>query len=150
MSDRLRVLLIAPHISREATGEGFVAFKWAEQLQSRVQLTVIALQSKRHSSLALQLPQAKVITWPAPPIPRFAARFVAMFKPQWLFFQHKVSGFLANNAGDFDIAHQIMPQAMRYASPLRKFSVPYLIGPVGGSLSTPPEFRTEKIGRAHV
>lgn len=143
MSKNLKVLLIAPHISREATGEGFVAYKWAEQLQLKVELTVLALQSKKHTDLALQLPQAKVITWAEPPIPKIAARFVAMFKPQWFYFQHQVVKYLAEKSEEFDIAHQIMPQGMRYASPLRKSSTPYVIGPLGGSLSTPTAFRSE-------
>ncbi|MEP5008375.1 glycosyltransferase, partial [Roseobacter sp.] len=34
-------------------------------------------------------------------------------------------------------------QAARYASPLRHFDVPYIIGPLGGALNTPDAFRDE-------
>ena len=39
------------------------------------------------------------------------------------------------------MAHQVVPVAMRYPSPLRVSSVPYIIGPVGGSLESPPGFQ---------
>jgi glycosyltransferase involved in cell wall biosynthesis len=40
----------------------------------------------------------------------------------------------------FDVAHQLLPLAMRYPSPLAGLGIPYLIGPVGGSLENPPGF----------
>jgi glycosyltransferase involved in cell wall biosynthesis len=43
----------------------------------------------------------------------------------------------------FDIAHQILPQAMRHASPLRDMAIPYVIGPLGGGLDTPAAFKGE-------
>ena len=36
---------------------------------------------------------------------------------------------------------------MRYASPLRHFAIPYVVGPLGGGLSTPAPFAAE-VGRA--
>ncbi|KFE33572.1 glycosyltransferase family 4 protein [Thioclava atlantica] len=147
MSDRLRVLLIAPFLSREATGEAFVAFKWAEALAERVDLTVAAFESPGHTPLAEQLPTVRAITWPAPRIFDAAPRLRAMLKPEWPVFMRRVRGWLEEHADEFDIAHQIMPQAMRYATPLRGYGLPYVIGPLGGSLSTPPAFAVEA-GRA--
>lgn len=143
VTDDLRVLLIAPHISRDATGEGFVAFKWAEALAERVRLTVAALQSPNHSPLAEQLPGAEVITWPEPRMFTKVTRFRAMLKPEWPFFARHVKRFLRQEAGRFDLAHQIMPQAMRYATPLRGHGLPYVIGPLGGALETPAAFAGE-------
>ena len=40
----------------------------------------------------------------------------------------------------FDVAHQLLPVAMRYPSPVAGLGIPYLIGPVGGSLENPPAF----------
>ncbi len=143
MKSSLRVFLIAPHMSRTATGEGFVAFKWAEALSERVRLTVASLQSPKHEDLQKQLPKAEVITWAEPKLFKSTPRFRAMFKPEWFFFSWKVQGFLKDNTARFDISHQIMPQAMRYASPLRKYPTPYVIGPLGGSLTTPKAFILE-------
>ena len=139
----LRVLLVAPHISREATGEGFVAFKWAEALSRRVVLTVAALQSPRHTALAEQLPLAEVVTWPEPRMFQTTTRFRSMVKPETPVFNYHVRHFLRANSARFDIAHQIMPQAMRYATPLIRLGVPYVIGPLGGALDTPASFAHE-------
>jgi glycosyltransferase involved in cell wall biosynthesis len=53
-----------------------------------------------------------------------------------------LSAELAKGRG-FDIAHQFTPIALRYPSPLTGFSVPYVIGPLGGSLDTPEGFSAE-------
>lgn len=143
MSRKIRLLLIAPHISREATGEAFVAYKWAQSLQPLVDLSVLAFESVGHTPLAEQLPQAKVITWREPKYPKFSLTFVRMVKPYWFFFQREVRRFLGENLHKYDLAHQIMPLAMRYPSPLRFYDLPYVIGPLGGSLPTPPGFLRE-------
>ncbi|KEO51627.1 glycosyltransferase family 4 protein [Thioclava pacifica] len=144
---KLRVLMIAPQVSREATGEAFVAFKWAQALSSRVELTVACLDSPGHTPLNEQLPQARVISWPAPRLFDRAPRLRAMLKPEWPFFSAKLRRWLRDHSSEFDIAHQIMPQAMRYATPLRGQTLPYVIGPLGGALSTPPGFKAE-MGKA--
>lgn len=140
----MKVLLIAPQMSRTSTGEAFVAFKWAEALSQCVELTVMALQDPNHEALSRQLPEARVITWPQPSFFfGYHARFQAMFKPEWFFFTRQVRAFLKEEGGNFDIAHQIMPQAMRYPTPFRHFDLPYVIGPLGGSLPTPSGFRAD-------
>ena len=40
----------------------------------------------------------------------------------------------------FDLAHQIIPLALRYPSPAVGFPMPYLLGPVGGGLDDPEGF----------
>ena len=69
-----------------------------------------------------------------------------MLKPAWPVFSRQVRNWLsaAIDRGErFDIAHQLMPQAARYATPLRHFDIPYVIGPLGGALDTPAAFRHE-------
>ncbi len=44
----------------------------------------------------------------------------------------------------FDVAHQVVPVAMRYPSPAAGLGIPLLIGPVGGSLESPPAFADEE------
>ncbi|WP_295532915.1 glycosyltransferase family 4 protein [uncultured Thioclava sp.] len=143
MSEKLRVLMIAPALSRESIGEAYVAYKWAEALMPLVDLTVASFQSPRHSSLAEQLPQARIVTWPRPTVLDRNPRLRAMLKPEWPIFMRKIRAYLRAHGGEFDIAHQIMPQAMRYASPLRGGGVPYVVGPLGGALTTPLAFRAE-------
>jgi glycosyltransferase involved in cell wall biosynthesis len=109
-------------------------------------LTVLSFERPGRKSLALQLPGARVVSWPEPAFVRRHERLNAMLKPAWPLFARKVRGWLQATlvkGESFDITHQLMPQAARYASPLRHFDIPYIIGPLGGALDTPEAFRAE-------
>ncbi len=147
----MNILLIAPNIDGTDVGEAFVAFKWAEALATRVSLTVLSFERPGRRPLAGQLPGARVVTWAEPGWARRNERLNAMLKPAWPVFARHVRVWLkqALARGElFDAAHQLMPQAARYASPLRNFPVPYVIGPLGGALDTPDAFRDEAAGSA--
>lgn len=142
----MKVLLIAPNIDSGDVGEAFVAYKWAEALSRRVKLTVLAFERPGMQPLARQLPRARVVTWAEPAWARRHERLNAMLKPAWPVFARHVRRWIAAEAAvgcTFDLAHQLMPQAARYASPLRHFDTPYVIGPLGGALDTPEAFRAE-------
>jgi glycosyltransferase involved in cell wall biosynthesis len=142
----MKVLLIAPNIDATDVGEAFVAYKWAEALSALVELTVLTFQRPDRPEVATQLPGARVITWPEPAWARRHERLNAMLKPAWPVFARHVRGWLRDaiaHGDTFEIAHQLMPQAARYATPLRHFEIPYIIGPLGGALDTPEAFRGE-------
>ena len=142
----MKVLLIAPNIDSTDVGEAFVAYKWAEALSARVELTVLSFQRPGRPSTASQLPNARVISWPEPAWARKHERLNAMLKPAWPVYAKHVQRWLRNairHGERFDVAHQLMPQAARYASPLRHFDIPYIIGPLGGALDTPEGFVAE-------
>ena len=142
----MQVLLIAPNIDGTDVGEAYVAFKWAEALSHHVALTVLSFERPGKPPLAGQLPGARVFTWPEPAIARLHERFNAMAKPAYPVFHRRVRRWIrqAQKAGArFDIAHQIMPQAARYPSPLAGMGIPFVIGPLGGALETPPGFVAE-------
>ncbi len=144
----MRVLYLTPLINKYAVSEPFVAFKWAEALSEIVDLTILCFHPTNpdHGPLDEQLPRARIVSWPKPQLPRALARMEAMLKPTYPVYARRVRQFLreAQARGEtFDIAHQIMPQAARYATPLRGSGIPYVMGPLGGSLSTPEPFRKE-------
>ncbi len=142
----MKVLLIAPNVDASDVGEAFVAFKWAEALGRLTDLTVLAFQRPGRPDLAAQLPGVRVVTWPEPAWARRNERLNAMLKPAWPVFATHVRRWIARATArgePFDIAHQLMPQAARYPSPLRHFDIPYVIGPLGGALDTPAAFRAE-------
>ncbi|MFO6464587.1 glycosyltransferase family 4 protein [Jannaschia sp. KMU-145] len=142
MPDRKpHILLISPFMSGEATGEAFIAFRWAEALAPLVDLTVAAFESPGHRPLAAQLPGARAVTWVLPRALRRHTRLGAMLKPEWPVFARHVRRHLAG--AEYDLTHQIMPQGMRYAVPLRHGRAPFVVGPLGGSLPTPPAFAHE-------
>jgi glycosyltransferase involved in cell wall biosynthesis len=145
----VKLLLIAPNVDASDVGEAFVAFKWAEALSALTDVTLLCFHRDGRPDPALQLPRARVVTWPEPAWARRNERLNAMLKPAWPVFERKVRLWLADalvRGERFDVAHQLMPQAARYASPLRHFAIPYLIGPLGGALDTPEAFRTEATG----
>jgi len=147
----VNILLIAPNIDGTDVGEAFIAFKWAEALAARVSLTVLSFERPGRRPLADQLPGARVVTWAEPGWARRHERLNAMLKPAWPVFARHVRVWLKQalaRGEHFDAAHQLMPQAARYASPLRHFPVPYIIGPLGGALDTPVAFRDEATGSA--
>jgi glycosyltransferase involved in cell wall biosynthesis len=145
----VRVLLIAPNVDASDVGEAFVAQRWAEALSRRADVTLLCFHRAGRPDPASQLPQARVITWPEPAWAGRHERLNAMLKPAWPVFERRVRLWLADalaRGERFDVAHQLMPQAARYASPLRHFRVPYVIGPLGGALDTPEAFRAETGG----
>lgn len=145
----MRILLIAPNVDGTDVGEALMVFKWAEALAAEVDLTVLAFQRPGRVDLARQLPGARVVTWPEPAWAMAHERLNAMLKPAWPVFARRVRAWLSTairNGERFDVAHQLMPQAARYASPLRHFDIPYIIGPLGGALDTPEAFRAEAAG----
>ncbi|MBF9060904.1 glycosyltransferase [Rhodobacterales bacterium HKCCSP123] len=142
----MKVLLVAPNVDGTDVGEALMAFKWAEALAGRVELTVLCFQRPGRAEVAGQLPGARVVTWPEPAWALRRERLNAMLKPAWPVFAGHVRRWIAaaETRGErFDIAHQLMPQAARYPSPLRHFATPYIIGPLGGALDTPEAFRAE-------
>lgn len=145
----MKVLLVAPNVDGTDVGEALMAYKWAEALGPLVDLTVLTFQRPGRPDVAAQLPRARVVTWPEPAWAMAHERLNAMLKPAWPVFARQVRGWIgaALTRGErFDIAHQLMPQAARYASPLRHFGIPYVIGPLGGALETPEAFRAEVAG----
>lgn len=142
----MKVLLLAPNVDATDVGEAYVAFKWAQALSALTDLTVLTFQRPGRQCVAAQLPGARVVAWPEPSWALKHERLNAMLKPAWPVFSRKVRNWIASACNDgerFDIAHQLMPQAARYASPLRHFDIPYIIGPLGGALDTPAAFQAE-------
>lgn len=143
---KLRVLLVAPNVDGTDVGEAYVAFKWAKALAEIVDLTVLSFERAGRRSLSEQLPKARVATWPEPTWATRNERLNAMLKPAWPVFCSLVRKWIKAAKADgavFDVAHQLMPQAARYASPLYGCDMPYVIGPLGGALETPQGFKSE-------
>lgn len=149
---RLKVLVIGPALDGTDVGESFSGAQLVRALTAQADVTILSTQpADRDVPIADQFPLAKgVHTWPEPAfLRRNFERFNATAKPALpLFFAQArrwISRYLA--AGEhFDIAHQILPQAMRHGTPLRHFQIPYVIGPCGGGLRTPAAFAGE-VGR---
>ncbi|WP_448580337.1 glycosyltransferase family 4 protein [Thermaurantiacus sp.] len=144
----LRVLVLAYQLNGEGVGETYSAFRLVEALSRQAKLTVLGTRLEpRHTPLAQQLPHAEVVAWPDPDLLPAGLRQVAYMAKPWLpLFNRRAAAWIRDAllAGRrFDVAHQVLPQAPRYACPLRFFDMPYVLGPLGGGLETPAGFRHE-------
>ncbi len=142
----MRLLLVAPRADRDAVGETQLAYQWVSRLAKRHDVTILSLHQPGRP-LAPQVPEARVIEWPEPELPARFERFTAMVNPGYLLFRGRARRWIREAAARgerFDLAHQINPVSLRFASPLTGSGIPYVIGPVGGSLSTPAAFEAER------
>jgi glycosyltransferase involved in cell wall biosynthesis len=140
---RLRLLLIAPTVDGTDVGEAWVAHQWVKRLAERHDVTLLTYTKRGRPPASGQLSGCRVIEWNEPPLLGRAERFNSLLKPGYLpFARHArqwVTAALARGER-FDIAHQLTPVAMRYPCPVATLSIPYVIGPVGGSLPSPAGF----------
>jgi glycosyltransferase involved in cell wall biosynthesis len=72
-----------------------------------------------------------------------AERLNSLLKPGYLPFYLRARRWIRRSIARgevFDLAYQPVPVAMRYPSPVAGLGIPYIIGPVGGSLPSPEGF----------
>ena len=142
----VKVLLIAPTCDGEDIGEALVSYEWARGLAERHDVTLLTYYKRGRTPPSRQLPGLRVVEWQEPALLGRAERLNSMLKPGYFPFCVKARRWIrrALAAGEhFDIAHQPTPVAMRYPSPLSGFEIPYVFGPVGGSLESPPGFERD-------
>lgn len=141
------VLLLAPACDGEDVGEAWVAFQWASRLAERHELTVLTYAKRGHTPISRQLSGVRVIEWDEPPLLGRAERLNSLLKPAYLPYYWKARAWVRREIRSgtrFDIAHQPVPVAMRYPSPVSGLGIPLVIGPVGGSLDSPRAFASEE------
>lgn len=144
--DRLKILVLGLTIDGTDVGETYSAFRLIEALGRQADVTLLCLQRPGRTPTAEQLPGVRVIAFPEPAFFGRAERVRAQLKPHWPLLAWRARRWIAEalrRGEQFDVAHQILPQAMRHRSPLRLFDIPYVIGPLGGSLKTPPGMAEE-------
>jgi glycosyltransferase involved in cell wall biosynthesis len=138
----LKLLMIAP-CDGEDVGEAWVAFQWVHRLAARHEVTLLTYHKRGSTPASRQLDGVRVIEWAEPPGVGRAERFNSMMKPGYVPFYLRarrwIRGALARGE-HFDLAYQPVPVAMRYPSPVAGLDIPFAIGPVGGSLPSPPGF----------
>mgnify|MGYP003114503135 CR=1 FL=1 len=145
-SPRLKVALICSTCDGQDVGESWSSFQWASSIADHCDLTVLTYTKRGHTPSGGQLPNARVIEWSDAPIISRFERFSARAKPGWWFFYWRARRWLkqAIRRGEhFDLIHQVSPLALRHACPAAGLGVPHIVGPLAGSIPTPPAFRDE-------
>lgn len=146
MKTPLKLLLVAANVDGTDVGEARCAFEWVHHLGKVAQVTLLTQSRPGRADTQSQLPHVEVVTFPEFTLPRKLERITAMLKPGYPIFASRVRAWVeeARQQGrHFDIAHQLTPVALRYASPLKDCGIPYVLGPHAGSLDTPEGFAAE-------
>lgn len=141
-----KVLLIGI-FDGEDVGEAWLGFQWARRLAARHEVTILTYYKRGRNPLSRQLPGVRVIEWPEPALVGKAERLNSLLKPGWLPFYLRARRWIRQRlaAGErFDLAYQTNPVAIRYPCPAIGLGIPFVIGPVGGSLSSPPGFAVDE------
>jgi len=142
-----KVLMIAPTCDGQDVGESWLAFQWATLLSQRFDLTLLTTYKRDHLPASRQLPGVAVIEWPEPPLVDRFERLNSLMQPGYVPFYLRARRWIRARLAEgerFAIAHQVIPAALRYPSPAAGLGIPLVIGPVGGSLESPPEFAPEE------
>jgi glycosyltransferase involved in cell wall biosynthesis len=140
---RLKVLLIAPYYNKNTPGESWSTFKWVEGISAACDTIVLTIHREGWDPSNSPTRALEVVNWTEPKLPGMSGRLAWELKPGYVFFYFKVRRWIrqALERGEkFDLIHQINPLALRYPSPARGLGVPYVIGPLAGSLETPAGF----------
>jgi glycosyltransferase involved in cell wall biosynthesis len=138
-----RLLLITSACDAEDVGEAWVGFQWVSRLAARHDVTLLTMHRRDRTPPSRQIEGARVIEWPDAKVFARQERLNSLLKPGYIPFYRGARRWIrtALARGErFDVIHQLLPVAMRYPSPATGLGVPYLIGPVGGSLENPPGF----------
>lgn len=142
-----RIVLIAPACDGEDVGEAWVAYQWVRHLSELYDVTLLTTFKRGHRPMSRQLPGVRVVEWPEPVgVGRFE-RLNSLLQPGYVPFYLRSRRWLRtriNEGEHFDVVHQVVPVAMRYPSPAVGLGIPFVIGPVGGSLDSPPAFAAEE------
>lgn len=142
----MRVLLIAPYFDKGTPGESWSTFKWVEGICERFETTVLTTHKKDWVAANSPVRAQEIVNWPDYKLPKPLRRVEFELKPGYLLFYFRVRRWLREQrrlGHTFDLIHQINPLALRYPCPAHDFGVPYIMGPLAGSLPTPPGFREE-------
>ncbi len=142
----MQVLLVSYMVDGTDVGEALHVFNLAKELSKRVKLTILCFERHGRTPLRHQLPDAEIVTWPEPGFLRRFERLNATLKPAYPLLYIKIGHWIRQQhkrGRRFDVAHQMMPLAARYPCPLQGQGIPYIVGPLGGSLPTPSGFTGE-------
>lgn len=141
----MKLLLIAPFVCEQSVGEGNSAFNLVSRLGRRFEVTLLTYSLRADPPASAGLPHIRVVEWLDLPL---AARFPGLnsqLTPGYVPFYFRARRWLRANLRreGFDLVHQLAPLALRYPCPALGLGVPYLMGPLGGSLEAPPPLRAE-------
>jgi glycosyltransferase involved in cell wall biosynthesis len=140
------ILLVSPFIDSEAVGEPRWCYDLARAISARTSTIIIAQTPRnRDYRIADLFPDAEVHEHPAWQMDWVPKRAHALFKPNYARFYRAAKRVIAHELDPAAIrcAHHFGPLGLRFPTPLQDGGIPYVMGPLGGSLKTPPGFTSD-------
>jgi glycosyltransferase involved in cell wall biosynthesis len=137
----MRVLIVSPFIDPQAVGEPRWCYDLAVALTQRHDCTILSQRPvNRDFGLADLFPGVATHEAPAWPVHKLPRRLNALLKPNYVRFYRFAREWLGKpeNRSGIACAHHFGPLGMRYPTPLYDAGIPYVFGPLGGSLQLPP------------
>lgn len=141
-----KVMLLAYACDRDDVSETWCSYQWTSRLVRQHEATVLVCNRRSRLGAAReQLPGARVFEWAEPALLERFGTFSSMVKPAYLSYYWRARRLLRRllRQESFDLIHQYEPFAPRYPSPAVGLGVPFILGPVGGAVDTPPGFAAE-------
>lgn len=141
-----KILLLAPYADPDDVGEAWSTYQWLKGITAYYPSVTIIGMHKKGRSIEGLFPENKVISWPEIPLFSKFERFNAMLKPSYVLFYNKARKWIKSelNRGErWDLIHQISPLALRYPHPAFDLKIPYILGPLAGSIIPDKSFDKE-------
>jgi glycosyltransferase involved in cell wall biosynthesis len=123
-------------------GEPRWCYDLARAIVERTPAVIIAQTPRRRDyTIADLFPECVVHEHRPWQLDALPGRIHALFKPNYIRFYQEARRVLKQvDPASIDCAHHFGPLALRFPTPLAGLTIPYVIGPLGGSLPTPPAF----------
>ena len=146
MERDISILLLAPYADPNDVGESWSTFQWIEGIMNHYPSTTLLTMHKAGKDISSCFPDREVISWCEFSLFSRFERFNAMLKPSYTLFYYKARRWIKKELSKgrrWELAHQISPLALRYPSPIYDLKLPYIIGPLAGSVNVPAPFTKE-------
>lgn len=136
---RPRLLISVHNADRGDVGESWSNYKWVEGLSHSCDVTLVSLAYPRTTPLAEQLPGVTVHEVPRLPVVSRFGRFDSMAQPSFVRLRSRARRIARqmSRQGELDLCHSLGPMAVRSPSPFTGLGLPFVHGPIGGSVTAP-------------
>ena len=146
MKTNCRILLIAPYADPNDVGESYSNYQWIKGISAIFSNVTVLSLHKKGRSIEDHFPDHTVKSWPEISLFSRFERFNAMLKPSIVSFYHKARHWIKSEickGNKWDLIHQISPLALRYPCPAYDLNIPYIMGPLAGSIAVGKAFKSE-------
>ncbi|MBV5338801.1 MAG: glycosyltransferase family 4 protein [Deltaproteobacteria bacterium] len=146
MTQEYHILLLAPYADPQDVGEAWSTFQWVQGITEHFPSATILSLHKHGRSITHLFPKHRVISWEELSFFSRFERFNAMLKPSYIVYYHNARKWIKSEikkGEKWDLVHQISPLALRYPCPACGLGIPFIIGPLAGSIPVPDLLKNE-------